>query len=91
LTVLILVGRDATEAFESIGHSEDARQLLESFYIGDLGAESKSGSAEKEAMKVAKAEENKENAKSNGNPKGKEEQGKLDGKQEAGHPSGDAP
>jgi cytochrome b involved in lipid metabolism len=29
-------GVDATEAFEEIGHSEDARELLKEMYIGDL-------------------------------------------------------
>ncbi|KAI7857990.1 cytochrome b5-like heme/steroid binding domain-containing protein, partial [Circinella umbellata] len=29
-------GRDATEAFEDIGHSDDARELLEKYYVGDL-------------------------------------------------------
>ncbi|KAI9260584.1 hypothetical protein BDA99DRAFT_512515 [Phascolomyces articulosus] len=29
-------GRDATESFEDIGHSDDARKLLEKYYIGDL-------------------------------------------------------
>ncbi|KAI8915391.1 cytochrome b5-like heme/steroid binding domain-containing protein [Powellomyces hirtus] len=29
-------GQDASEAFEEIGHSDDARALLESLYIGDL-------------------------------------------------------
>ena len=27
---------DATEAFDEIGHSDDARDLLKQFYIGDL-------------------------------------------------------
>lgn len=29
-------GKDATESFEDIGHSDEARELLEKFYIGDL-------------------------------------------------------
>ncbi|XP_026669595.1 cytochrome b5-like isoform X2 [Ceratina calcarata] len=29
-------GKDSTEAFEDIGHSSDARELLETFKIGDL-------------------------------------------------------
>lgn len=31
-----LLGKDATEVFEDIGHSDEARELLEKFYIGDL-------------------------------------------------------
>lgn len=30
------IGKDATESFEDIGHSDEARELLEQFYIGDL-------------------------------------------------------
>jgi len=29
-------GRDATEPFEDIGHSTDARQMMESYKIGEL-------------------------------------------------------
>lgn len=29
-------GRDATESFEDVGHSDDARELLKKYYIGDL-------------------------------------------------------
>ncbi|KAJ1948834.1 hypothetical protein FBU59_001413 [Linderina macrospora] len=32
-------GINATEAFEDIGHSEDARELLEQYLIGDLEVE----------------------------------------------------
>ncbi len=31
-----LKGQDATTAFEDIGHSASAYNLLENFYIGDL-------------------------------------------------------
>ena len=31
-----LAGQDATEAFEEIGHSDDARELLDKFYVGEL-------------------------------------------------------
>ena len=29
-------GSNATEAFEDIGHSKDARQMQKDYYIGDL-------------------------------------------------------
>ncbi|BFZ12904.1 hypothetical protein BsWGS_15943 [Bradybaena similaris] len=29
-------GADATEAFEDVGHSTDARDLMKSYYVGDL-------------------------------------------------------
>lgn len=29
-------GKDATEPFEDVGHSDDARELIKKFYIGDL-------------------------------------------------------
>lgn len=28
--------KDATEAFEDVGHSDEARELLEKYYVGDL-------------------------------------------------------
>eukprot|EP01101_Sappina_pedata_P008326 TRINITY_DN4586_c0_g1_i1.p1 TRINITY_DN4586_c0_g1~~TRINITY_DN4586_c0_g1_i1.p1 ORF type:complete len:145 (-),score=51.35 TRINITY_DN4586_c0_g1_i1:92-493(-) len=31
-----LAGRDATSGFEDIGHSSEARRLLEDYYVGDL-------------------------------------------------------
>ncbi|ODV96007.1 hypothetical protein PACTADRAFT_49429 [Pachysolen tannophilus NRRL Y-2460] len=34
-------GTDATEAFEDIGHSEDARDILKGLHIGDLDPSSK--------------------------------------------------
>ncbi|KAJ2159713.1 hypothetical protein GGF46_002838 [Coemansia sp. RSA 552] len=34
--ILEHAGIDATEAFDDIGHSEDARELLEKYYIGQL-------------------------------------------------------
>ncbi|KAL7419817.1 hypothetical protein Q5752_005733 [Cryptotrichosporon argae] len=41
-------GRDATEAFEDIGHSDEARKMLDKMYIGDF-------KGEKSAKKAAKA------------------------------------
>lgn len=32
----LLVGKDATESFEDVGHSTDARELMKDYYIGDL-------------------------------------------------------
>ncbi|ORZ40837.1 cytochrome b5-like heme/steroid binding domain-containing protein [Catenaria anguillulae PL171] len=29
-------GADSTEGFEDVGHSEDARDLLKKYYVGDL-------------------------------------------------------
>lgn len=38
--VLIEVaGKDATSGFEEIGHSEEAREALEPFHLGDLPSE----------------------------------------------------
>ncbi|KAJ2784694.1 hypothetical protein H4R18_000985 [Coemansia javaensis] len=36
--ILEYAGRDATEAFEDIGHSDDARDMLKDFFIGNLKA-----------------------------------------------------
>ncbi|KAI8080205.1 cytochrome b5-like heme/steroid binding domain-containing protein [Gilbertella persicaria] len=33
--------KDATAAFDDIGHSDDARDLLKKYYIGDVDPESK--------------------------------------------------
>ncbi|KAI9016391.1 cytochrome b5 [Phycomyces nitens] len=29
-------GKDATESFEDIGHSDEAREILAKYYVGDL-------------------------------------------------------
>ncbi|TPX37710.1 hypothetical protein SmJEL517_g00535 [Synchytrium microbalum] len=34
-------GVDATEAFEEIGHSDDARKLMEGYFVGDLDSTEK--------------------------------------------------
>ncbi|XP_019629802.1 PREDICTED: cytochrome b5-like isoform X2 [Branchiostoma belcheri] len=34
-------GKDGTEAFEDVGHSEDARELMENYLIGELRDEDK--------------------------------------------------
>ncbi|KAL7747114.1 hypothetical protein RI367_007472 [Sorochytrium milnesiophthora] len=31
-------GADGTEGFEDVGHSDDARELLQKYYVADLGA-----------------------------------------------------
>jgi cytochrome b involved in lipid metabolism len=31
-----IVGKDASEPFDEIGHSQDAIDLLKKFYVGDL-------------------------------------------------------
>ena len=34
--LLDLAGKDGTESFEDVGHSKDARDMLKSYYKGDL-------------------------------------------------------
>ncbi|SAM06237.1 hypothetical protein [Absidia glauca] len=34
-------GKDATESFEDIGHSDEAREILEKYHIGELDAASR--------------------------------------------------
>jgi len=34
-------GKDATEAFEDVGHSTDARDLMKNFFVGELTEEDK--------------------------------------------------
>ncbi|NWY37781.1 CYB5B protein, partial [Sylvia atricapilla] len=36
-------GRDATESFEDVGHSTDAREMLKQYYIGEVHPVSASG------------------------------------------------
>ncbi|TPX58951.1 hypothetical protein PhCBS80983_g02772 [Powellomyces hirtus] len=48
-------GQDASEAFEEIGHSDDARALLESLYIGDLSVAAKAGKAAAKVVDGAQA------------------------------------
>ena len=34
--ITIFIGKHATEQFEDVGHSEDARELMKDYEIGDL-------------------------------------------------------
>ncbi|EJD00950.1 cytochrome b5 [Fomitiporia mediterranea MF3/22] len=34
--ILAEAGKDATEAFEDVGHSDEAREILQTLYIGDF-------------------------------------------------------
>ncbi|PPR05217.1 hypothetical protein CVT26_012293 [Gymnopilus dilepis] len=49
-------GQDATEAFEDVGHSDEARALLPAMYVGDFEQNSalplKSGAAAAQASRV---------------------------------------
>jgi len=40
-------GIDSTENFEDVGHSSDAREMLEEFYIGEVHEDDKTGSKER--------------------------------------------
>jgi len=42
-------GIDSTEAFEDVGHSSDAREMLEQYYKGELHEEDRTGSADRGA------------------------------------------
>ncbi|KAK6054469.1 putative cytochrome b5 [Cooperia oncophora] len=39
--LLEVAGRDATEAFEDVGHSTDAREMREQYLVGDIVEEEK--------------------------------------------------
>lgn len=41
-------GADATESFEDVGHSTDAREMLEQYYIGELHMDDRQKKTEKE-------------------------------------------
>eukprot|EP00126_Sphaerothecum_destruens_P011567 Sdes_comp20934_c0_seq4m18378 len=50
--IMEVAGRDATEAFEDVGHSTDARSMLKDFLVGSLkGSDASSSTANKEAFK----------------------------------------
>ncbi|RDD40073.1 Cytochrome b5 [Trichoplax sp. H2] len=34
--LLEMAGKEATEAFEDVGHSTDARSMMQNYYIGDI-------------------------------------------------------
>lgn len=34
--MLDVAGQDSTEAFEDVGHSDEAREVLEKLYVGEL-------------------------------------------------------
>ncbi|XP_051164248.1 cytochrome b5 [Leptopilina boulardi] len=47
--LLELAGKDATESFEDVGHSSDARQMMEPFKVGEIIDEEKIDEANKGA------------------------------------------
>ncbi|KAK7054043.1 cytochrome b5-like heme/steroid binding domain-containing protein [Favolaschia claudopus] len=57
--ILAESGQDATEAFEDVGHSEEARELLPGMLVGDFEETSelklKSGAAAAQAARVSQA------------------------------------
>jgi len=40
-------GVDSTENFEDVGHSSDAREMLEEYYIGELAEEDRTGTSDR--------------------------------------------
>ncbi|BGP37492.1 hypothetical protein JCM10450v2_001397 [Rhodotorula kratochvilovae] len=46
-------GRDATEAFEDVGHSDEAREILAKYYVGEGPEGTASGSAAKSPRDAA--------------------------------------
>ncbi|TGZ46544.1 cytochrome b5 isoform X1 [Temnothorax longispinosus] len=51
-------GRDATEPFEDIGHSTDARQMMESYKIGELVEEDRTKDGGKKGKTWSSGNEN---------------------------------
>merc|ERR1712066_15543 len=39
-------GKDASEAFEDVGHSTDAREMMEEYFLGDVREEDRIGSVD---------------------------------------------
>merc|ERR1711892_632323 len=56
--LIINAGADATENYEDVGHSSDARDMLEEYYIGELHDEDKTGSSDKETKSWGASPEN---------------------------------
>ena len=48
-------GSDSTTAFDDVGHSSDARTMLEQYYIGELDGASKAAAAKPAAVSAASA------------------------------------
>uniref|UniRef100_A0A1A8DUM3 Cytochrome b5 type B n=1 Tax=Nothobranchius kadleci TaxID=1051664 RepID=A0A1A8DUM3_NOTKA len=48
-------GADATESFEDVGHSSDAREMLQQYYIGELHVDDRK--KEKKKLEVANSGE----------------------------------
>jgi len=44
-------GIDATENFEDVGHSSDAREMLEEYYIGELAEEDRTATSDPKGPK----------------------------------------
>lgn len=53
--LLQLAGQDATECFDSVGHSEEAINLRKNFKIGELLNDVSSGKSETKRMKMMTA------------------------------------
>ncbi|KAI8366641.1 cytochrome b5 [Radiomyces spectabilis] len=55
-------GKDATEAFEDIGHSDEAREVLEKYYIGDLDEASQKNTHSFNAIRAGELPEEKKSS-----------------------------
>ncbi|XP_029623279.1 cytochrome b5 [Salmo trutta] len=51
--VMMEAGADATESFESVGHSPDARGMLIQFYIGELQMDDQKDSAKEKLISTS--------------------------------------
>ncbi|KAG2216648.1 hypothetical protein INT45_010788 [Circinella minor] len=52
-------GKDATEAFEDIGHSDEAREILEKFFVGELDEKSRVTNKEYSTLRAGELPEEK--------------------------------
>ncbi|KFV08058.1 Cytochrome b5 type B, partial [Pterocles gutturalis] len=51
--VLEQAGRDATESFEDVGHSTDAREMLKQYYIGEVHPHDRKKEGSKEPSRTS--------------------------------------
>ncbi|KAL5021917.1 hypothetical protein ScPMuIL_001072 [Solemya velum] len=56
--VLEQAGADATEAFEDVGHSTDARELKKEYYLGELHEDDRSSRTKKNTATIVEDSSN---------------------------------
>ena len=58
-TLIENAGIDASEAFEDVGHSDDAREMLAEYFVGELHEDDRSASAKEDVKAWSAGEDEK--------------------------------